>query len=330
MAGRPKQLLKAQIGAESTWGTTVDQTAILNHITDMSLEPSVTTSLIPRLGNLANAVSAAVTKTGGEASITETANYGQLGLWLEGALGAATDGGAGPYTHTWQPTGAAAITRIFYTLAMGDSSDVYSLAGALVKEIKLTFTPGEPVKCDVSFVGKHVESDAFTGSLSDFTDSTQLLLPSEVAVAIDTIGGTLGSTVLNCDALSGTWTLTVETPIQYGLGTLSGCDYATTKIESKLELTAEFGNSTTNAAAEALLGASPTLTQRDIRLSFTKSANYSLVIDAPMTLAESPTYYDDEDGMLTIEMTWVTTVNSSSSTTSKFLDIVLTNQDATI
>ncbi len=325
---RAKQLITAQIGAESTWGTAVAQTASLS-VNDITLTPEVQHELLPAGGNLASATDAAIVKVGGSASLEERANYGTVGLWLQGAFGAATDAGGGPYTHTWQFAGTTSPTRKFYTLAAGDATDSYSLNGALVTELKLTFTPGQMPTAAVSFAGMRVTTDTLD-SVSAFTDITQLMLPSEVTIALDTIGGTLGATSLACDAISAVWTLTVETPLQYGLGTNGACDYATTKVEHKLELSAEFGNSAINTAIEALLGATPSTVKRDVQIKIYKSANYSLIINAPMVLAESPEYWQDADGMLTVDTVWTGIVDASSTTTSNYLDVVLTNQDAVV
>jgi hypothetical protein len=318
-----------QIGAESTWGTTVDQTAIVANVDECQLDTETTIARWGRLGDLAESVQRALTMTSGSASLSEKASYGQIGLWLQSLFGAATDAGAGPYTHTWEPDTTAAITPIFYTLLKSDGTNAASLAGAIVTELTLTFDPGEPVSAAVSFVGKNVQDDAITGSLSDFTDSTQIILPTELTVSLDPVGSA-GSTNLDCDALSGSLTFRATTEIQHGLGAVAGCTYVRTTYETAASIVANASSSTFRTEVETHYGTAPTSTALDLHFNFSKSANYSLVVIMPCVMESTPTWHSERDGTSTFDASFVGVKSSSSSATNDFLDIVLTNQDAVI
>lgn len=325
----PTALAVGQIGKESTWGTAVAQTAILANLESLEIQSDTEISKWGRLGDLAANTNNALTMASGTASLTEKASYGQIGLWLQSLFGAATDAGAGPYTHTWEPDSTGSITRIFYTLLKSDATNAASLVGALVDELTLNFSPGEPVTADVSFVGKNVADGTITGSLSDFSDADQFILPSELTVYLDTVGSA-GTTSLACDALEGSITFRVNTPLQHGLGTVAACNYTTQAIEIEASLVGNADNATIRTQVEALYGTSPSSSVLDLQLTFAKSANYDLEIIVPVVLDGAPTWQSDRDGSLTFDMSFVGVKNSSSSATNSVADIVLTNQDAVI
>jgi len=153
MAIYPTQKTVAQIGVESTFGTSVAQTIALTHVDDITVSPGEGSTRIASMGDLAPATAHIFEKGSGSASLSKMATYGELGLWFQNLYGAATDAGAGPYTHTWEPdTTAGAPTRKFYTLMARNDAYAMACVSALITSLTLSFTPGEPVSVSADFV----------------------------------------------------------------------------------------------------------------------------------------------------------------------------------
>jgi len=329
MALRPTRLTKIQVGVEATWGTAIAQTAVLPNLESFEIQPEVEISRQPKLGDLAEGTTHDVVEVGVSGSMTERVTYGLLPLWLENIFGDATTAGADPYTHTHEVITTTQPTRKGYTLCKSDGTDEVSLVGGLISEYKITFAPGEDVKGDISWIGARAEDGTLTAGQVDFTDGDQKLLPSELTVYLDPVGSA-GSTSLACDALAGELTITPTTTIKTGLGTIGGCDFATTGLDVKLSLSAEAGNASVKTHIENLLGATPTATNVDVQLTFTKSANYDWEIIMPMVLEKAPAWHSDADGILSFDLEFASVKNTTSSATNSFFDSVVTNKDATI
>ena len=329
MTLRPTRLTKTQVGVEAVWGTAIAQTAVLPNLESLEIQPEVEISRQPKLGDLAEGTTHDIVEVGVSASMTERVTYGLLAFWLENIFGDATTAGADPYTHTHEVDTTAQPTRAGYTICKSDGTDEISLVGGLIAEYKITATPGEDVKGDISWIGARAEDGVLTGAQSDFADADQKLLPSELTVYLDALGSA-GTTSLACDALSIELTLIPTTMIKPGLGTIGGCDFATTGLDVKLSLSAEAGNADVKTYIENLLGSTPTATNIDVQLSFSKSADYSWVVIVPMVLEKAPAWHSDADGILSFDLEFASVKNSTSSATESFFDSVVTNKDAVI
>lgn len=328
---RAKNLVSVQVGNESTWGTAVAQTAIVPNLTEFNVKPNITINRRRAgLGNLAMGGAATVTRADGSATMEGYPSYGVLGLWLENLFGAATDAGAGPYTHTHDPDTSAAITRKFYTLMKSDSTDAASLTGGLITEYTLSLSAGEEPTESITWVGKMVADGTITGSLADFTDGDQPILASELTVYLDPVGSA-GSTSLACAVKSLDLTLSAETVLTYGVGNTAACNYVTTGYDASVTMTAEADNATVKTYVENLLGSSPTATHLVLQLSFSKSANYAWTLILPCVLTEAPEWHADTDGVITFDMSFgLLKEATATDTTNTVLNSVLTNQDADI
>ena len=329
MTLRPTRLTKTQVGVEAVWGTAIAQTAVLPNLESFEIQPEVEISRQPKLGDLAEGTTHDIVEVGVSASMTERVTYGLLPFWLENIFGAAATAGADPYTHTHEVDSTTQPTREGYTICKSDGTDEISLVGGLITEYKITATPGEDVKGDLSWIVARAEDGTLTGAQADFADADQKLLPSELTVYLDALGSA-GTTALDCDALSIELTLTPTTMVKTGLGTIGGCDYATTGLDVKLSLSAEAGNSDVKTYVENLLGATPTATNIDVQLTFTKSADYDWEVIIPMVLEKAPAWHSDADGVLSFDLEFASVKNSTSSATNSFFDSVVTNKDAVI
>ena len=329
MALRATRLTKTQVGVEAVWGTAIAQTAVLPNLEEFTVQPEVTISRYPNIGDLAEGTSHDITNVFASASMTGRANYGLLAFWLENLFGDAVTAGADPYTHTHEVDSTTAPTRTGITICKSDGTDAITLAGGLISEYKLVVTPGEMVMENITWIGKIAEDGSLTGGQTDFTDADQLMKPTEVTIYLDAVGAA-GGTALDCSALSAELSIIADTKVRTGLGTIGGCDFATIGYDIKLTVSAEASNATVKAYVENLLGSTPTATNIDVQLTFTKSANYAWTVIIPMVLETAPAWHTDDDGVLTFDLAFAGVKNSSSSATNDFFDSVVTNKDATV
>jgi len=329
--GRSAQLRKIQIGTESSFGTGVAQTAILPNVTDISITPEVEVVRYRQLSSLSHGVSASIDKVSASAELSGRATYGVAGLWLQSLFGAASDAGASPYTHTWEIDPTSAPTRKFYTLLSTDGTDAVSVYSAVAHTYTLTADLGGQVTESVSFVGETVRDGTATGSLSNFSDSDQHMMPNDVFVYLDDLGSA-GTTALGCDALSLEVTMSADTQLIHGLGQQRPCGFITTGFDIQVSLVAQADNSDVKDLVEDLFGTNPDsqISIKDLKVSFGKSASYYLDITMPVRLLSAPTWHTDSDGILTFELDLGVVESSSSSAANGFCDIVLGNDDAVI
>lgn len=329
---RASNLVTTHVAVESTWGTQpASASNLIPNLTAFNPKPNVTINRRRSgLGSTSMGGSSTVTMAEGTATMEGYPSYGVLGLWLENLFGAATDAGAGPYTHTHDPDLTAAITRKFYTLAKSDGTDGTALGGGLITEYTLSLAAGEEPTESITWIGKSVQDKTVSDASTDFTDGDQPILASELTVYLDAVGSA-GTTSLACAVKNLDLTISAETTLTHGVGNIAACNYVTTGYDVSVSLTAEADNSTVKTHVESLLGSSPTATHLALQLSFSKSANYAWTLILPCVLTEAPEWHADSDGVLTFDLSFgLLQEATATDTTNKVLNSVLTNQDSDI
>lgn len=317
-------LQQLQIGTETTWGTSVAPTAILNGIQTVSLNPLTETRGYESLQGNAPNYDVGVVTTGAEGSIESLTLYEDLPYWLDSLIETVTPTGAGPYTYSYLPPLNSCPTRTSYTLVYGDDDNAYGMEGSVVNSLTLGFTSGEEVTADLELIGEAIEVDALE-TLS--TRSTTIAVSAEASVYIDDWGTSFGVTAIPCTVFSAELELNSNTTLQYRLGSIVPCDYAQDRWEATLSMTMEFADGNiANTILDASIGATPTLTRRLIRVEAVSGTN-SITIDFAAFLEESPEIYTDEDGVTTLEFSWN---GLFSPVISNFLQIDVVNSVASL
>lgn len=293
-------LTQAQIGKETTWGTTVTPTAKLMGIESFDITPIVDTEVKKDIrGSQAPGYNAVVLKAEAQAEFSGQALYEDLPYWLESLMGVVTPTGAGPYVRTGNApvsnTGVASPRMM--TVIMGDANDAYKLGGGIVSDLTLSFEANKPAMVKGKMLGQAVTSGAALAGLSD--RSVNVIMGDHLTLYIDAWGGTVGTTVIAASAFAGELTLKSNRKLRHYLGALTPGNWNDPRWEGSLKLTVEF-NTTTKAYLNSLL--TPGLVQHQVRLKFASGANLIQQLDFAGNLTKAPKIYDDRDGLSTIDL----------------------------
>lgn len=314
-----------QIGKESTWGTAVTPTIKVAGVSDASINPTVDTRVIATSrGGFAPGSAAAITNILAGASLKQEALYEDMAYWLENMFGTATPSGAGPYTRTYTAPAASAPTPIPWTFVYGDPSlGAYKMPGALITSFTLSGKVGDTVQLALEFSGVNASATT-TAALSDRT-VYPLMMHHLGGVYVDTWAGTVGTTTMPYTLYG--FELKVETPrpTRRYAGSTVATTYNQRKWSGTLRLDMDYNASSKNLYDLVTAATAPV--QRQIRLKFSDTANRDLQIDFAGTVVEAPKAFDDDDGVVTLPMTFQGTYNSTLAT---WLKMVLINSIATV
>lgn len=208
-----KALRKIQLGRESTAGTIVAATVIWRGegtiedarivefpVEDIGLVPATTRSYQPAMG-------AKLSLASTPATFEQLNHVFEMGIKT---VTAASDGAGSDkiYTYPMPTTSAMFLTPTAnnipvksYTIQGGDNEEAEVMEFCHVTDFELSFKAGEPVKVSANILGRQVALQAFTGSLAQTTAET--ILSSKGKVYVDLIGGTVGTTQITNEILSG-------------------------------------------------------------------------------------------------------------------------------
>ncbi len=310
-------LWKYQIGKETNWGTVVSATAQLGLVEDLTITPKNEAQNLPdRRASLAPGYVAALLKESGEAKMTGIASYEDLPYWLDGLMGVATPTGANPYVYSYTAGLGTLPARRSFTLIKGNGSNVYTLSGATIKEATFTVETGQPLKYDISFVGKLAQ----TGSLAALSDRTQTpILAPQFTSYIDAVGGTIGTTAITTNWFSMELKISSNADVYGGIGSLYPVGYREAKWDVSLKLKYEL-DATSKAMVDSIIGSS--LLQKQIRVKATTGASAIAQFDVAGSYLKAPDLFTDSDGVVSAELELTALYNS---TLANFLKASVTN-----
>ena len=197
MAQGIKKLRKILLGRETTAGTNVAATTYWRG-TGTIEDTRETIYIDEDVGYLSGVNRTAVPKVGALLDLDETdATFEQFKHLLEMGVMTATpttDGGAGTgkiYTYTFPTTAPATIKT--YSIEGGDNAGAEEASYFFCKGFKLSGAAGETLKMSGSLVGRKVAHATVTTNPT--LPTVETILFSKGTLAIDTAGGTMGSTV---------------------------------------------------------------------------------------------------------------------------------------
>jgi len=311
------ELWKYQVGKEVTWGTVVAATAQLGLVEDLTITPkNEAQNLEDRRASLAPAYVAALLKESGEAKMSGIVTYEDLPFWLDGLMGIATPSGANPYTYAYPAPLGTVPTRRSFTLIKGNGSNVYTLSGATIKEATFTVETGQPMKYDLSFVGKLAQ----TGTLASLSDRTQTpILAPQFTSYIDAVGGTIGTTAITTNWFSAELKISTNADVYMGIGALTPVGFRESRWSTTLKLKYEL-DSTSKAMVDSIIGSS--LLQKQIRVKATTGASAIAQFDVAGSYLKAPEIFTDSDGVVSVELEMDALYNS---TLANFLKASVTN-----
>lgn len=323
MPWKTTQLQQVQVGKETTFGTAVAQSYPFSGVQTFDITPTGSGENIRVLGAFGSR-GHVVNSVMGEGALTQYLDYDDVGVLFDSVFATATPSGAGPYVRAYVAPDTSVGTRTFLTFGKGDSSDAYSMIGAIASGFTLTVGTDSVVTIASNWVSSHVATD----SLDSVSENELIYVsPADVTVSMGNIGGSL--TAINCDVKSAELVYNNNTTVGHGLGAVEGCDYQVgNEHECTLSLVVEASNAVAQAVFESLLGTSPTVPEREIKLNITDSTNIiEIDFSGYIPVDSQSTVYNDADGHATFTLNFAHKFDPDSNLTS-FLDISLTNGTA--
>ena len=302
-------LLRVQVGKETTWGTAVTDTAKLMGVSDFNLQPGVNAKRFKDIrGSLAPAHLSALTKVAPQGSMSQVATYEDINYLLEALCGEATPSGAGPYVRTGgAPTTVAVATPRKMTAFYDDpgGAGTYKAAGLLPSKLTISGKQGEEMMLKADLLAKQVT----TGSPAALSDrSVNVVMGSDTKIYVDAWGGTIGSTEMATMSFSYEMLLDAQRILRHYLGALTPGRYVERRWEGELKVTLEF-NATSKAFLDSIL--TPGLFQKQVRIKATPDANHIVQLDFAGTAEDAPQLFTDDDGGSTLEFTLKGTYHST-------------------
>jgi len=303
------ELLRVQVGKETTWGTGVTDSAKLMGVSDINLQPGVAAKRFKELrGNLAPAHLAALTKVAPQGSMSQIATYEDICYLLEAMCGVATPSGAGPYVRTGgAPTTVAVATPRFMTAFYDDpgGAGTYKAAGVIPSKLTISGKQSEEMMLKADLLAKQIT----TGSPASLSDrSVSVVMGSDTKLYVDAWGGTIGTTEMATMSYSYELMLDAQRVLKHYLGALTPGRYVERKWDGELKMMLEF-NATSKAFLDALIA--PALFQKQVRIKATSDANHIVQLDFAGTAEDTPALFTDDDGVSTLEFTLKGTYHST-------------------
>jgi hypothetical protein len=161
------------IGLETTWATAVSPTVYLRAVSGLVTEEYelfARPHLHSNDGGVAHSHSAGRHNLSGTIEVELT--YAGLGLLLRAAMGPVpSTSGGGPYTHPFilgpvKPSLTIAVYRGAPTGSLTGRVD--TVAGCMVNVLRISATPGEPIRATIEFIGYEVvRTDQATPTILD-------------------------------------------------------------------------------------------------------------------------------------------------------------------
>lgn len=304
-------LYEVRLGTnDSDWGTTMPHTVKLMGVTGCRFTPKVDTELIQDMrGRVWPGVETQVTKISGEAELTGWASYDDIPYLFDAYFGtvasaAASDEFSRTYVQSsdWADTDAQPKIFTIGFIETGSDANGYALPGATLSSLRLSGRTNAPVTYTANFFGKQIEADT-ADALID-RDVEFIMGGHTVNLYIDSASATVGATEITNSFF--TWDLNLangSAPL-WRLGNLTPATYKHGKVSGTLKLGLEL-TTTTAAYVTALFAATNRAVEKTVRIKYTDTTNtdVSMQIDFAGVCLEQPTFFTDEDGVTTLELT---------------------------
>lgn len=292
-------LLEFQLGTQSSFATAVTPTVKVMGVEDVSIKPIVESTRIAEMrGTLAPAYQVVTTKIAAEGTINGTCLYEDMPYFMDGIFGQAVAvSGAGMYTRSYAaPLGTEPSPRIF-TAGYGDGSNDYLVNSCVLTTLNIKGESNSPLTYSTDFIGHSVIASGIA-TLND--RSTNVVMGVDTVCYMDAAGGTIGTTELEDIAFSFDLKVDTKRALKFHMGSKNPSNYREAKWDAELKLRLEF-TAATKALLDAIL-ANASVFQKLVRIKATSDTKvYQL--DFSGMAESSPEIFQDEDGVITLEVT---------------------------
>lgn len=286
-------LRRVQWGKESTWGTGVAATAIVEEVTEASASFEDEVDQGDTLGNIGPASEVVQVQTGASFSLTQRANYEQLPYWFDALFGVATPSGtAAPYTYSYTgPTTAVPTSPRITTFEWGSGSNIYDVTGALLSDVTISIDGYRPWTIQGNWIAKGVAAGTFA-SLSNA--STTLVQGANLY--IDAYGGTFGSTAVTGNLISASINITTGRHLKYFADSVAPQNWGEGAFMATISGVAEFDATWAGYLTASLSG----VVSKSIRIKQTSGTNVAQIDMSGFWSGAKEILSSDRDGNITI------------------------------
>jgi hypothetical protein len=301
-------MLDAHNVLQSAWQTafrTPNTTATvkLQNVSSFRLRPEFQTRALEQLrGTLAPTHQTTLDNYAGSATFeVSDETFEDVNYWLEALFGTASPTGTGPYVRAYAAPTTAAVTPRFMTLQWGQANGVFQLQDASVASLTLSGADNTGVQVGGSIIAGKV----IPGTLASLLDRTAVTRMSGcmASVAIETWTGS-AFTPLASSAFS--WELSINSNREYRgyLGDCTPTAYHDQKWNGQLRLSLEL-NGTTDDYLIAMLGASSSILEKQVRIKYSTGSGASL---RSMTITfaghsmQAPEFFQNRNGVVTYDL----------------------------
>ena len=290
---------------QSQFGTAVATSTVkLQNVSSFKLTPDFETRALSQLrGTLAPTHETTLNSYKSNASFeVSDESFEDINYWLDSMFGAATPGGAGPYTRAYAAPTTAQPTPHFMTLQWGQTNEVWQMQDASVTTLTLSGANNTGVQVGGSLIGGKV----IEGALQALSDRTGTSKPTGcmASLAIDAWDGTAGTTTVAASAFS--WELTVNANREYRsyLGECTPSAYNDKQWSGQLKLSMELNN-TTDDYLIAMLAATNAILQKQVCITYTTGSAGTLRVLKISFAGHSmnaPELFQDRNGVMTYDL----------------------------
>ncbi len=295
------ELLQVQIGRETTWGTPVTPTWKLLGVdkNGVKFTPEFVAPVYhDQRGSIAPGYINAVEKVGGAVSISGMALYEDIGVILDATFNRATPTGSGPYTRNYSGPSTGQTTPSFFTVVWGQGTQAWKAEGCVLTSLQIEGKTNAPVKYTAEFVCQQVTA----GTLATLTDrEVNPVMGNHAGVFVDAFGGTVGTTALNTTAMGFSLKIDTNRKTKQYLGSAIAAAYEDTTWGMEFQVSLEL-NPTVKGYLDTIYAATPATYTRLWRFKFDDTASRSLTLDVAGALTEAPQLFNDNDGIVTVDM----------------------------
>lgn len=293
--------IRVQAGTQNDYTTAATPTVLMRGITELTMRPANEAVVLGDMTlGLAGGDTGVVHGIGAEASLSGWADYVHLAYWLDNLFGQATAGSSPGYARQYAaPVNTAPTPRIL-SLVKGDGTvGAYQMVGALLSNFTLRFEQRTETQISGDLIGVKLQTDALE-SLA--IPTARPILSSHLgAFRLDTWAGTMGTTELaNCRVRFAEFSFEPDRAGRSCFGSLSADQYVERPWNGSLTLGLEF-HSATKSLIDAIIGG--TLTQRQIQMTATDGTRI-LLLQFAGTVTEDISIFDDDDGVVTVDVTF--------------------------
>jgi len=299
-------LHKVQIGLETAYGDgavgSIQPPGIINLRLDAKVEAE---QLIDKRGTTMPAHESFVKRRWSEGSIDGYLNYQEAYIWLDGMFGEATPAG-GVYTYSGSANWSTEVEQSV-ALYYGQTGALYTVAGVLPSELKISGATGEPLRFAYNFFGLPVTDGATFEDLSD--DAVEWCMGTHTTIYLDEGDDAApGTTEMEDVAFRFDASITANRKPVWHMGNQEPDSYSVGKWGGTVSLVFE-ADATILAHLGDVIDATVTPKSYAVRIRTTDTAN-TLDLDFVGTVVTPPVIITDDDGIVTVEMNLVPTYGS--------------------